>query len=79
MDALQVQPVAVRAGHARWSAIAVPRHVVGRHHRDAALEPQSIQDALQRGDGMAAREAATVHIDRTLEGMRSGILRRVAG
>jgi len=26
-----------------------------------------------------AREAATAHIDRTLEGMRSGILRRVVG
>ncbi|MER6523678.1 FCD domain-containing protein [Streptomyces sp. NPDC001508] len=61
------------------SAAMVLQHVIAGRHHDAAREHQAIYDAIQHGDGPAARTAAVAHIDRTLVDVRKEILRRVSG
>jgi DNA-binding FadR family transcriptional regulator len=52
---------------------------VGGHAREAVAEHAAIYQAIRDGDAEAAAEAATVHLDNTLEDYRREIQRRVFG
>ncbi|WP_405592390.1 FadR/GntR family transcriptional regulator [Streptomyces sp. NBC_01190] len=52
---------------------------VGGHADEAVAEHRAIFEAIRGGDAEAAAEAATVHLDKTLEDYRREIQRRVFG
>lgn len=52
---------------------------VGGHAEEAVAEHEAIYRAIREGDPEAAAEAATVHLDQTLEDYRREIQRRVFG
>jgi GntR family transcriptional regulator, transcriptional repressor for pyruvate dehydrogenase complex len=52
---------------------------VGGHAREAVEEHAAIHRAIRDGDAEAAAQAATVHLDKTLEDYRREIQRRVFG
>nr|WP_035842531.1 FadR/GntR family transcriptional regulator [Kitasatospora azatica] len=52
---------------------------LGDHARDALAEHAAIYGAIRDGDPDAAAEAASVHLDKTLEDYRREIQRRVFG
>ncbi|MBY8877206.1 FadR/GntR family transcriptional regulator [Actinacidiphila acidipaludis] len=52
---------------------------VGGHAEEAVVEHEAIYRAIREGDPEAAADAATVHLDQTLEDYRREIQRRVFG
>lgn len=52
---------------------------VGGHAEEAIAEHAAIHQAIRDGDPEAAAEAATIHLDKTLEDYRREIQRRVFG
>ncbi|MEW2625888.1 FCD domain-containing protein, partial [Streptomyces sp. NPDC048106] len=63
----------------RQSSIIGLHGTVGGHAEEAVVEHAAIHRAIRDGDPEAAAEAATVHLDKTLEDYRREIRRRVFG
>lgn len=63
----------------RQSSIIGLHGTVGGHAEEAVAEHAAIYSAIRGGDPEAAAQAATVHLDQTLEDYRREIQRRVFG
>jgi GntR family transcriptional repressor for pyruvate dehydrogenase complex len=61
------------------SSIIGMQGTVGGHADEAVAEHTAIYQAIRDGDAEAAAQAATVHLDKTLEDYRREIQRRVFG
>ena len=61
------------------SSIIGMHGTVGGHADEAVAEHTAIYQAIRDGDPEAAAQAATVHLDKTLEDYRREIQRRVFG
>jgi GntR family transcriptional repressor for pyruvate dehydrogenase complex len=74
-----VAAVRTARGLQRQSAAIGPNSTVGGHAAEAVEEHVAIYQAIRNGDPDAAAEAASLHVDKTLEEYRRAIQRRVFG